>query len=105
MQLLDDLDLETIIGLGRYPCRSHQPNYVLLSLSLRAGMEALSIKATKNSEPPATPPIIADVVTWIARLGGYLARKGDGPPGTIALWRGWKRLTDLAEGWTLAVQS
>ncbi len=64
----------------------------------------LSIKVTKNREPPTMPPTIADAVTWIARLGGYLARKGDGPPGTLALWRGWKRLTDLTEGWNLAVQ-
>ena len=64
----------------------------------------LSIKVTKNSEPPTEPPTIADAVTWIARLGGYLARKGDGPPGTLALWRGWKRLADLTEGRKLAVQ-
>ena len=65
----------------------------------------LSIKATKNSETPTMPPTIADAVIWIARLGGYLARRSDGPPGTLALWRGWKRLTDLTEGWNLAVQS
>ena len=64
----------------------------------------LSIKVTKNSDPPTVPPSIADAVTWIARLGGYLARKNDGPPGTITLWRGWKRLTDLTEGWRLATQ-
>ena len=65
----------------------------------------LSIKATKNSTPSTVPPTIADAVEWIARMGGYLARKGDGPPGTLSLWRGWKRLTDLTEGWSLAVQS
>ncbi len=36
---------------------------------------------------------------------GYLARKSDGSPGTLTLWRGWKRLTDLTEGWALANQS
>jgi len=64
----------------------------------------LFIKVMKNSEPPTVPPSIADVVTWIAMLGGYLARKSDGPPGSITLWRGWKRLTDLTEGWRLATQ-
>ena len=64
----------------------------------------LFIKVTRNSDPPTTPPTIADAVTWIARLGGYLARKSDGPPGTITLWRGWKRLTDLTEGWSIATQ-
>jgi len=51
------------------------------------------------------PPSIGDAVIWVAKLGGYLARKSDGPPGTITLWRGWKRLTDLTEGWILAAQS
>ncbi len=64
----------------------------------------LFIKIMKKNEPPTVPPSIADAVKWIAMLGGYLARKNDGPPGTIMLWRGWKRLTDLTEGWRLATQ-
>lgn len=54
---------------------------------------------------PEKAPAIGDVVIWIARLGGFLARKSDGMPGTLTLWRGWKRLTDLTEGWNLARQS
>lgn len=40
-------------------------------------------------------PKIKDVVRWIARSGGFLARKQDGNPGTIVIWKGWKRLNDL----------
>lgn len=47
---------------------------------------------------PKRPPLIRDIVRWIAQLGGFLARKGDGDPGPITLWRGLKRLTDLVEG-------
>ena len=65
----------------------------------------LSIKSSRNRRPPAVSPTIAEALVWIARLGGYLARKSDGPPGTLALWRGWKRLADLTEGWSLANQS
>ena len=65
----------------------------------------LAIKSTRHGSPPASPPTIADALIWIARLGGYLARKGDSSPGTLVLWRGWKRLTDLTEGWRLANQS
>ena len=65
----------------------------------------LYLKAKKDREPPATPPTIGEAVRWIAELGGYLARKGDSPPGTMTLWRGWKRLADLTEGWNLATQS
>ncbi len=56
-----------------------------------------------NSLPPTTPSL-REAVIWIARLGGFLARKHDGQPGTIPLWRGWKRLTDLTQGWLLATR-
>jgi len=67
--------------------------------------KVLFLKVNKNKPLPKKPPHIGDVVIWVARLGGYLARRSDGPPGTIALWRGWKRLADLTEGWNLAVQT
>ncbi|MEI7881766.1 MAG: IS4 family transposase [bacterium] len=62
----------------------------------------LFMKINKSHKLPEKVPTIGEVVIWIARLGGFLARKGDGMPGTITLWRGWKRLMDLAEGWSLA---
>lgn len=31
----------------------------------------------------------------LARLGGYTARKNDGPPGPKTLWLGWQRLADF----------
>jgi len=34
----------------------------------------------------------------IARLGGFLARRGDGQPGWLTIWRGWQRLMTMAEG-------
>jgi hypothetical protein len=58
------------------------------------------IKRTTALPPPT--PSLREAVIWIARLGGFLARKTDGQPGTIPLWRGWKRLTDLTQGWLLA---
>lgn len=33
----------------------------------------------------------------LARLGGHLNRKGDGPPGWITLWRGWERFHTMLE--------
>ena len=51
------------------------------------------------------PPTISEAVILIAKLGGFLARKSDGSPGTLVLWRGWKKLIDLAEGWELARRS
>lgn len=34
----------------------------------------------------------------VARLGGFLGRKGDGDPGWRTLWWGWRYLSDLTEG-------
>ena len=59
----------------------------------------------KGESLPEKTPAIGVVVIWIARLGGFLARKSDGMPGTLTLWRGWKRVTDLTEGWNLATHS
>ena len=48
------------------------------------------------------PPTLQQAVVWIAQLGGFLARKGDGNPGLKTLWRGLRRLQDLMEGLQLA---
>lgn len=64
----------------------------------------LAIKTLGKDGLPKGSPRIADALVWVAKLGGYLARRSDGPPGTLVLWRGWKRLMDLTEGWCLANQ-
>ncbi len=65
-------------------------------------VKVLEAKSTRKGQPPKPVATIAEAVIMIARLGGYLARKSDPPPGSITLWRGWKRLVDLTEGWELA---
>ena len=59
-------------------------------------------KTNRKRDLPKEPPTIKEAVAWIAKLGGHLGRKCDGPPGTVTLWRGWKRLTNLCEGAELA---
>jgi hypothetical protein len=34
----------------------------------------------------------------LAKLGGFLGRKGDGEPGWITIWRGWEKLNALVRG-------
>jgi hypothetical protein len=51
----------------------------------------------KNPDSPHKRSL-SDYLIKIARLGGYLARAGDPPPGNIVLWRGMSRLTDIALG-------
>lgn len=52
---------------------------------------------------PKIPPTIKEDILWVAQLGGFLARKNDGQPGPMTLWRGWKRLFDFVEGWNFAL--
>lgn len=40
----------------------------------------------------------------LARLGGYLNRTGDPPPGNKVMWRGMLRLIDIELGYELGTQ-
>jgi hypothetical protein len=59
--------------------------------------KALYIAIHRRAILPPTPPTVRQAVRWIAQLGGFLGRKGDGEPGSTTIWRGWSRLTDLAD--------
>ena len=50
----------------------------------------------KTKRLPVTPPSLETAVLWVAKLGGFLARKHDGKPGVNVLWRGIRRLFDLS---------
>jgi Transposase DNA-binding/Transposase DDE domain len=43
-------------------------------------------------------------LTKLARLGGYLARAKDPPPGNTVMWRGLTRLSDIQLGFILGTQ-
>jgi hypothetical protein len=45
---------------------------------------------------------LSNYLIKIARLGGYLARASDPPPGNTVMWRGLSRLTDIRLGATLS---
>lgn len=54
-------------------------------------------KTMKCKSLPPNPPTTAEVFIWIAKLGGYIARATDPPPGVVSLWRGWQRLMYMVE--------
>jgi hypothetical protein len=41
---------------------------------------------------------IGEFCLALARLGGHLNRKSDGPPGWLTLWRGWQNLQMMVRG-------
>jgi hypothetical protein len=63
--------------------------------------QALYCTIHKTPTPPLSPPNLNTCVRWIAQLGGFLARKGDGEPGVKTIWQGLRRLHDIAQTWLL----
>jgi hypothetical protein len=59
--------------------------------------EALYCRIHRTPVPPATPPPLREAVRWLARLGGFLARPGDGEPGSKTLWQGFQALIPMTE--------
>ena len=78
-----------------------QPDEAVSAWLSQAEWQALWCHVHQRTTPPATPPSVRQAVRWIAQLGGFMARKGDGEPGPITLWRGLHRLNDLTAMWRL----
>jgi hypothetical protein len=51
---------------------------------------------------PDQAPTMREAIRWLARLGGFLNRKGDGEPGVKVLWRGLQSFDDMKSTWQLA---
>ena len=62
----------------------------LLDELVKTRPEAMSRKAT-----------VSDYIIKIARLGGYLNRASDPPPGNMVMWRGMTKLNDIHLGFLL----
>ena len=78
-----------------------QPDAPVDAWLSQAEWQALWCHVHQCPTPPKLPPSLRQAVRWIAQLGGFMARKGDGEPGTITLWRGLHRLNDLTAMWRL----
>lgn len=61
--------------------------------------KALYCYVHKTRKPPEKPPSLNEAILLVARVGGFLGRKGDGRPGTTVLWRGLQGLTWLSGAW------
>ena len=55
-----------------------------------------------RKELPDKPPDLREAVRWLAKLGGFIGRKGDGEPGVKVLWRGLMQLQENVIGYQLA---
>lgn len=61
------------------------------------GVDALRILEARVGRPPKG---WTTGTVWVAmaKLGGFIGRKNDGPPGWKNIWRGWQRLIWMTEG-------
>jgi hypothetical protein len=62
-----------------------------------------ALKAEKGKRGKKLPFTLGEAIILVARLGGYLARRSDPPPGAESIWKGMIRLYDRAEGYRLAM--
>ena len=99
---------------------SYEPLVAALAIIAVVAIRVLQLRYARDSHPEASAEMIAtpeeidmagratkrpgrvlsvkQFVDAVARLGGYLGRKGDGPPGWGTLWRGYQRLKDMLLG-------
>jgi hypothetical protein len=66
-------------------------------------VEVLDRLAGDASPPPGRT--VAHYLVAVAKLGGYLARSKDPPPGNMVVWRGLIRLMDIHLGFELSRRS
>ena len=53
----------------------------------------------QTRKPPEKPPSLNEAIRLVARVGGFLGRKGDGQPGMTVRWRGLQGLTWISSAW------
>jgi len=55
----------------------------------------------EGTPPPEAAPTLREMVYPVSRLGGYVNRARGGEPGPQTVWRGLKRLHDIAQCWII----
>jgi hypothetical protein len=59
-------------------------------------MQILSLSKFYSSKGPQKL-LAGEAVTILARIGGFLARKSDSPPGMTSIWKGLRILAERIE--------
>lgn len=86
---------------------SHRRNPYSTRLRLASGAtDYLLLSLGKGRwNPASTPDTFSSLyLAKVARLGGYLGRAKDRPPGNMVMWRGLSRLLDIGFGFTRAAR-
>jgi hypothetical protein len=62
------------------------------------GAAAIKLVEKRFGAPEQGHWTYRELLRAIARIGGFIGRRGDGEPGWQNIWRGWQRLMWMAEG-------
>lgn len=109
-QLDDRLDIERLLGfLSPIAVRLLQLRQIARQVPdtlarTEIGSLPLHLLASELQCNPTTMTI-AQFWAGVAQLGGHLGRKGDGTPGWITLWRGYRQLQLMVRGARLILDS
>ena len=79
----------------------HAPDAECTAVLTDDEWKALYCIIHKTTTLPNELPTVSQATVWIAKLGGFLARKADGAPGVTVIWRGWQRLNDISDAFIL----
>ena len=82
--------------------RDATPTVAFTPLEINLLNQLIPLGADPQSRRPAS---LHSCLNQLARLGGYLARAGDAPPGNTVIWRGLSRLTDIEIGFILGTEN
>lgn len=96
----DRIDWKLVTGLLSEPAGGQSKVELPLSSIERYLLDQL-VPDRIGSVPNNT---LSFYLTKLARLGGYLTRAKDPPPGNLVIWRGTTRLTDIQLGFILGTQ-
>jgi len=76
------------------------PGLALTRVEIQLLDQLVKVKPAEASQPKT----LSTYLTKMARLGGYLARAKDPPPGNQVIWKGMSRLTDMELGFMVGAK-
>ena len=113
---IEELQLETAARLQRALATYLIVAWQLLWLTYQARQEPeqpwtvvldteqCRVRRQQYQLPQRVTPTLREAVRLVARLGGFLNRRGDAEPGVQCLWRGWHELQAMVKGYRLGLQ-
>ena len=76
---------------GHYDC-----NVILTKIE-----QTILFKRFNNGQTNTESISVKQALNWIGKLGGYIGRNSDSPPGIITIWQGWTRFMNMVDDYKM----